>query len=158
MMQLKGCTQYASKSGKLSSGHRTGKGQFSFQSQRRAVPKNVQTAGYISVTGVKKHLWTDVHTISLVWKNLWTRYPEVNWWVSSLQESQVTELKSQYLKDCIQWGTFPFPVYLFLIGGYCFTASFFCYCFEEREWWRFSNFEWWTTCLVTQNNKYLTQL
>ena len=27
------CTQYASKSGKLSSGHRTGKGQFSFQSQ-----------------------------------------------------------------------------------------------------------------------------
>ena len=28
---------------KLSSGHRTGKGQFSFQSQRKAVPKNVQT-------------------------------------------------------------------------------------------------------------------
>ena len=27
--------QYASKFGKLSSGHRTGKGQFSFQSQRR---------------------------------------------------------------------------------------------------------------------------
>ena len=32
-----------SKSGKLSSGHRTGKGQFSFQSQRKAMPKNVQT-------------------------------------------------------------------------------------------------------------------
>ena len=29
---------------KLSSGHRTGKGQFSFQSQRKARPKNVQTA------------------------------------------------------------------------------------------------------------------
>ena len=28
------CTQYVSKFGKLSSGHRTGKGQFSFQSQR----------------------------------------------------------------------------------------------------------------------------
>ena len=28
---------------KLSSGHRTGKGQFSFQSQRRAMPKNAQT-------------------------------------------------------------------------------------------------------------------
>ena len=27
--------QYASKSGKLSSGHKTGKGQFSFQSQRK---------------------------------------------------------------------------------------------------------------------------
>ena len=30
---------YASKFGKLSSGHRTGKGQFSFQPQRRAMPK-----------------------------------------------------------------------------------------------------------------------
>ena len=29
---VKVCTQYASKFGKLSSGHRTGKGQFSFQS------------------------------------------------------------------------------------------------------------------------------
>ena len=28
---------------KLRSGHRTGKGQFSFQSQRKATPKNVQT-------------------------------------------------------------------------------------------------------------------
>ena len=37
------CTQYASKFGKLSSGHRTGKGPFSFQSQRKAMPKNVQT-------------------------------------------------------------------------------------------------------------------
>ena len=42
-MLWKCCTQYASKFGKLSSGHRTGKGQFSFQSQRRAMPKNVQT-------------------------------------------------------------------------------------------------------------------
>ena len=33
-MLSKCCTQYASKFGKLSSGHRTGKGQFSFQSQR----------------------------------------------------------------------------------------------------------------------------
>ena len=30
-------------SGKLSSGHRTGKGQFSFQSERKAMPKNAQT-------------------------------------------------------------------------------------------------------------------
>ena len=35
MMLWKCCTQYASKCGKLSSGHRTGKGQFSFQSQER---------------------------------------------------------------------------------------------------------------------------
>ena len=43
MILLKCCTQYASKFGKLSSGHRTGKGQYSFQSQRKAMPKNVQT-------------------------------------------------------------------------------------------------------------------
>ena len=40
---MKCCTQYTSKFGKLSSGHRTGKGQFSFQSQRKAMTKNVQT-------------------------------------------------------------------------------------------------------------------
>ena len=36
-------TQYASKFGKLSSGHGTGKGQFSFQSLRKALPKDAQT-------------------------------------------------------------------------------------------------------------------
>ena len=40
---VKCSTQYASKFGKLSSGHRTGKGQFSFQSLRKAMPKNAQT-------------------------------------------------------------------------------------------------------------------
>ena len=40
---VKVLTQYSSKFGKLSIGHRTGKGQFSFQSQKKAMPKNVQT-------------------------------------------------------------------------------------------------------------------
>ena len=40
-------TQYASKFGKLSSGHRTGKGQFSFQSQRKVMPKNAQTTAQL---------------------------------------------------------------------------------------------------------------
>ena len=43
----KWCTQYASKFGKLSSGHRTGKGQFSFQSLRKAIPKNAQTTAQL---------------------------------------------------------------------------------------------------------------
>ena len=38
------CQQF----GKLSSGHRTGKGQFSFQSWKRAMPKNVQTTMQLS--------------------------------------------------------------------------------------------------------------
>ena len=40
---LKCCTQCASNFGKLIRGHRTGKGQFSFQSESRAMLKNVQT-------------------------------------------------------------------------------------------------------------------
>ena len=47
MMLWKCCTQYASKSGKLSSGHRSGQDQFSFQSQRKAIPKNVQTTAQL---------------------------------------------------------------------------------------------------------------
>ena len=43
MMLWKCCTQYASKFEKLSSGHRIGKGQFSFQSLKKAIPKNAQT-------------------------------------------------------------------------------------------------------------------
>ena len=35
------------KNGKLSSGHRTGKGQFSFQSQRKAIRKNAQTTAQL---------------------------------------------------------------------------------------------------------------
>ena len=44
---MKVLTQYASKFGKLSSGHRTGKGLFSFQSQRKAMPKNAQTTAQL---------------------------------------------------------------------------------------------------------------
>ena len=46
-MLWKYCTQYASKFGKLCSGHRTGKGQFSFQSHRKAMPKNAQTTAQL---------------------------------------------------------------------------------------------------------------
>ena len=37
----------ASKFGKLSSGHRTGKCHFSFQSQRKAMPNNAQTTAQL---------------------------------------------------------------------------------------------------------------
>ena len=51
MILLKFCTQYASKFGKLSNCHSPGKGQFSFQFQRRAMPKkcsNYHTNALIS--------------------------------------------------------------------------------------------------------------
>ena len=46
-MLWKCCTQYATTFEKLSSGHRTGKGQFSFQSLSRAMPKNAQTTAQL---------------------------------------------------------------------------------------------------------------
>ena len=56
-MLWKYCTQYASKFGKLSSGHRTGKGQFSFQFQRKGNAKecsNYRTIALISHTSKVK--------------------------------------------------------------------------------------------------------
>ena len=46
---LKHFMQYASKFEKLNSGHRTGKGKFSFQYQRREMPKNVQTTTQLHI-------------------------------------------------------------------------------------------------------------
>ena len=48
-MLRKCCTQYASKLGKLSSGLRTGKGQFSFQTLGKAMPKIVQTTAQLHI-------------------------------------------------------------------------------------------------------------
>ena len=47
IMLWKCCTQYGSKSGKLGSGRRTRKGQFSFQSQRKGMLKNAQTTAQL---------------------------------------------------------------------------------------------------------------
>ena len=44
------CTQYANKFGKLISSHRTGKSQLSFQSPKKAMPKNVQNYHTIAFT------------------------------------------------------------------------------------------------------------
>ena len=54
MTLFKCCTQYASKSGKLSNDHRTEKGQFSFQSQKTEMPKNVQTTAQLHLFHVSK--------------------------------------------------------------------------------------------------------
>ena len=77
MLLWKCCTQYASKFGTLSSGQRTGKGQFSFQSQRKAMPKNVQTT-------------TQLHSIShaskIMLKILQARLQQyINWELPGVQ-------------------------------------------------------------------------
>ena len=53
-MVWKCCTQYAIKFGKLSSDHRARKGQFSFQSQRKAIPKYAQTTAQLHSSHTSK--------------------------------------------------------------------------------------------------------
>ena len=62
---------YDTKYGKLSSGHITGKGQFSFQSQRKAMPKNVQNYHTIALIS---------YTIKVMLKILQDRFQQYwNW-------------------------------------------------------------------------------
>jgi len=54
--------------------HRTGKGQFSFQSQRKAMPKNAQTITQLhSSHMLEKEMAT--HSSTLAWKIPWTEEP-----------------------------------------------------------------------------------
>ena len=76
-MLWKCCTQYASKFGKLSSGHRTGKGQFSFQSQRKAMPK--ECSNYCRIALIS-------HTSKVMLKILQVRLQQyVNWELPDVQ-------------------------------------------------------------------------
>ena len=70
-MLLECFTQYASKFGKLSGGHRTGKGQFSFQSQRRAMSKNVQTTTQLNSFHMLARLYSKF--FKLGFNSLWTK-------------------------------------------------------------------------------------
>ena len=53
-MLLKCLTQYVRKFEKFSNGYRTGKCQFSFQSQRRAMPRKVQTTILLLISYVSQ--------------------------------------------------------------------------------------------------------
>ena len=64
------CTQNVSIFGKPSSGHRTGKGQFSSQSQRRAMSKNLQTTTQLCslrmLASQSEHLMADGEKVKTV--------------------------------------------------------------------------------------------
>ena len=96
-MLWKCCTQYSSTFGKLSSGHRTGKGQFSFQSQRWARPKNVPATGQLHSFHMLAELYSKILQAKLQqymnWelpnvqagftKGRWTRDQITNiWWIT----------------------------------------------------------------------------
>ena len=70
MMLLKCCTQYVNKFVMLSIGHRTGKGWFPFQSQRRAVPENAQTTGQLCSFPILVRLC--LKSFKLRFSSMWT--------------------------------------------------------------------------------------
>ena len=70
MMLLKCCTQYVKKFGKLNSGHRTGKGQSSCQSQRRIMPKNDKTTAQLHSFHVLARLYSK--SFKLGFSSVWT--------------------------------------------------------------------------------------
>ena len=74
-MPWKCCTQYASKFGELSSSNRTGKGQFSFQSQRKAMPNNAQTTTKLHSSHMLVEKAVTTHSSTLAWKIPWTEEP-----------------------------------------------------------------------------------
>ena len=88
-MLLKCCTQYASKFGKLSSGHKTGKSQFSFQSPKKAMPRNAQTTTQLHSS----------HTLpkecskfsKLGFKSMWTKNFQI--FKLDLEKAEETEIK-----------------------------------------------------------------
>ena len=71
------CSQHANKLGKLSSGNRTAKCQFSFQSQRKTMPKNVQTTTQLHSSHI---------TNKVMLKILQARFQQyVNWELPGVQ-------------------------------------------------------------------------
>ena len=87
-MLLKCCTQYASKFGKLSSGRRTEKGQFSFQSWRE-MPKNVQPTIQMHLLPMLARLC--LKSFRLGFSSMWTK----SFWVYKLgfEEAEEPEIK-----------------------------------------------------------------
>ena len=88
-MGLKCCTQYASKFGKLSSGHRTGKDQFSFQSQKRAVSKNVQTTRQLHSFHMLVRLC--LKSFKLVFNSMWIENFQM--YTLGLEKAEEPEIK-----------------------------------------------------------------
>ena len=88
-MLWKCCTQYASKFGKLSSSHGTGKGQFSSQSQRKAMPKNAQTTTQLHSSHTLANQCSKFS--KPCFNNTWTVYFQMLKW--DLEKTEEQEIK-----------------------------------------------------------------
>ena len=109
MMLWKCCTQYASKFGKLSSGHRTGKRQFSFQSQRRNAKEcsNYRIIALIShfskvmlkilqarLQQYVDHELPDVQAGFRIGKGTWDQIANICWIIEKARVSEKTSISA----------------------------------------------------------------
>ena len=84
-MLCKCCAQCVSKFGKLCSGHRIGKGQFSLQSQRKAMPKKAQTTTQLHSSHMLAKLYSKIS--KPCFNRMWT----VNFQIFNLDLEQAEE-------------------------------------------------------------------
>ena len=84
---IKVLRQYTSKFGKLSSGHRTGKGQFSFQSKRKAVPKNAQTTTQLHTSHMNRE-HPDVQAVFRKGRGTRDQIANICWIIEKAREFQ----------------------------------------------------------------------
>ena len=111
MMLIKCCTQYARKFGKLSSGHRTGKGQLSFQSQRRAMPGNVQSTVQLPSFQMVVRLCSK--SFRLGFSNTWTNnFHQINYAHMFYLTLKKHKYKSNFLLYEVKNPNKKFPVFL----------------------------------------------
>jgi len=88
-MLLKCCTQYTNKFEKLRSGQRTGKGQFSFKSQRKAMPKNAQTTVQLGSCHMVARVMLKI--FKLGFNSIWTKNFQL--YNLDLQKAEGSEIK-----------------------------------------------------------------
>ena len=117
MMLLKCCTQYVNTFGKLSNGHRTWKCQFSCQSPRMALPKNILTI-VVSIS-----LFTIVNTAAIIMAVKIPFWEPILKILNFLMQNRVTgshdtsigfllkKFHSIFHADWLQYFTFPATVY-----------------------------------------------
>ena len=89
MMLLKCDTQYVSKFAKLSSGHRIGKVQFLFQSQRRTMPRSVQTIAQLRSFHMVSGQWSK--SFKLGFNSMWTKNFQM--YKLDLEKAEEAEIK-----------------------------------------------------------------
>ena len=92
------CTRYVCKFGQLSGGHRAGKGPFSFQSQRRAMPKNVQNMILLCLLHMVARLWSK--SFKLGFSSTWTE----NFYMHKQDFEEAEESEIKFSTFVVSWG------------------------------------------------------